>query len=692
MKSKLHYALLGAASLTLVYACSPKTGQMATTTGKNTETPADKRKFIDPVNMNMSAKPSEDFYEYANGAWLKTAKIPASESGWGSFNELREFNQNALKSICEDASATPGAKGTTRQKVGDFYAAGMDEAAIEKVGLAGVKPLLDRVMKIKTYKELLEEITNLYIDGDDPLWSLAVDQDDKNSTAVVPKFYQGGIHLPDRDYFLKDDERSKKIRKAYEEHAYNVFKLLGDNEVKAKANAGDVMRFETTLAKASMTRVEMRDPQKVYNKMTLADLEKVCPQMNWAEYMKKLGIENSYVIVGQPEFLKEINNQLKNGTLDDWKTILRWNVIKSAIPFLNKAFVDEGFKFAQNLSGQKEIQPRWKRVSTMTDGVLGEALGQIYVEKHFKPEAKQRMIVMVENLSKIYEARIKNLDWMSAATKQKALQKLSTFIRKIGYTEKWQDYTPLSIDRSKSYFENVLAAKRFLFKDVASRVGKPVDKTRWGMTPSTVNAYYNPSMNEIVFPAGILQYPFFDNEADDAVNYGGIGAVIGHEMTHGFDDEGRQFDFEGNLKEWWTEEDSKKFDVKANLMVEQYNGYTVLDTVHVNGKLTLGENLADLGGVTLAYEAFKNYSPQGKTNDRIDGFTPDQRFFLSWSQVWRILLRDETMAQRIVTDPHSPGRYRSNGPLSNFEPFYKAFDVKEGDKMWRPEAKRVKIW
>jgi putative endopeptidase len=666
---------------------------MATTTpGKNTETPPGKRKFIDPVNMNMSAKPSEDFYEYANGAWMKTAKIPASESRWGSFNELQEFNQNALKSICEESSAAPSAKGTTRQKVGDFYAAGMDEAAIEKTGLAGVKPLLDRVMKIKSYKELLEEITNLYIDGEDPLWSLAVDQDDKNSTAVVPKFYQGGIHLPDRDYFLKDDERSKKIRKAYEEHAYNVFKLLGDNEVKAKANAGDVMRFETTLAKASMTRVEMRDPQKIYNKMTLADLEKVCPQMNWAEYMKKLGIANDYVIVGQPEFLKEINNQLKNGTLDDWKTILRWNVIKSAIPFLSKAFVEEGFKFAQNLTGQKEMQPRWKRVSTMTDGLLGEALGQIYVERHFKPEAKQRMMSLVENLSKIYEARIKNLDWMSAATKQKALQKLSTFVRKIGYTDKWLDYTPLSIDRSKSYYENVLTAKRFLFKDVTSRVGKPVDKTRWGMTPSTVNAYYNPSMNEIVFPAGILQYPFFDNEADDAVNYGGIGAVIGHEMTHGFDDEGRQFDFEGNLKEWWTEEDSKKFDVKANLMVEQYNGYTVLDTVHVNGKLTLGENLADLGGVTLAYEAFKNYSPQGKTNDRIDGFTPDQRFFLSWSQVWRNLMRDEAMAQRIVVDPHSPGKYRSNGPLSNFEPFYKAFDVKEGDKMWRPEAKRVKIW
>jgi putative endopeptidase len=689
---KLHYALVGAATLSLMYACSPKTGQMTSTSGKNTETPAGKRKFIDPVNMNTAVKPSEDFFEYANGAWLKTTQIPATESRWGSFNELQEFNQNALKGICEDAATSPGAKGTSRQKVGDFYASGMDEAAIEKAGLTPVKSLLDRVMKIKTYKELLEEISNLYMDGSDPLWSLGVDQDDKNSTAVVPKFYQGGIHLPDRDYFLKDDERSKKIRKAYEEHAYNVFKLLGDNDVKAKANAGDVMRFETTLSKASMTRVEMRDPQKIYNKMTLADLEKICPQMNWVEYMKKLGIENSYVIVGQPEFLKEINNQLKNGTLDDWKTILRWNIIKDAIPFLGKAFVDEGFKFSQNLSGQKEIQPRWKRVSGMTDRILGEALGQVYVEKYFKPEAKQRMMVMVENLSKTYETRIKNLDWMSATTKQKALQKLSTFIRKIGYTDKWQDYTPLSIDRSKSYFENILAAKRFLFKDVASRVGKPVDKTRWGMTPPTVNAYYNPSMNEIVFPAGILRYPFFENDADDAVNYGGIGAVIGHEMTHGFDDEGRQFDSEGNLKEWWTEEDSKKFDVKAKLMVEQYNAYTVLDTMHVNGSLTLGENLADLGGVTLAYEAFKNFSPQGKNSDRIDGFTPEQRFFLSWSQVWRSLSRDEVTAQRIVTDPHSPGRYRSNGPLSNFEPFYKAFDVKEGDKMWRPEAKRVKIW
>jgi putative endopeptidase len=689
---KLYYALVGAATLSLMYACSPKTGQMTSTSGKNTETPAGKRKFIDPVNMNTAVKPSEDFFEYANGAWLKTTQIPATESRWGSFNELQEFNQNAMKEICEDAAKSPGAKGTSRQKVGDFYAAGMDEAAIEKAGLTPLKPLLDRVMKIKTYKELLEEITVLYMDGSDPLWSLGVDQDDKNSTAVVPKLYQGGIHLPDRDYFLKDDERSKKIRKAYEEHAYNVFKLLGDNDVKAKANAGDVMRFETTLSKASMTRVEMRDPQKIYNKMSLADLEKICPQMNWAEYMKKLGIENSYVIVGQPEFLKEINNQLKNGTLDDWKTILRWNIIKDAIPFLGKAFVDEGFKFSQNLSGQKEIQPRWKRVSGMTDRILGEALGQVYVEKYFKPEAKQRMMVMVENLSKTYETRIKNLDWMSATTKQKALQKLSTFIRKIGYTDKWQDYTPLSIDRSKSYFENILAAKRFLFKDVASRVGKPVDKTRWGMTPPTVNAYYNPSMNEIVFPAGILRYPFFENDADDAVNYGGIGAVIGHEMTHGFDDEGRQFDYEGNLKEWWTEEDAKKFDAKTKLMVEQYNGYTVLDTMHVNGSLTLGENLADLGGVTLAYEAFKNFSPQGKNSDRIDGFTPDQRFFLSWSQVWRSLTRDEAMAQRIVTDPHSPGRYRSNGPLSNFEPFYKAFDVKEGDKMWRSEAKRVKIW
>ena len=690
---KLHYVIVAASASCLVWACTPKAGQQVQTSGgKDMMTPAGKQKFIDPANMNLTAKPGEDFYEYANGAWLKTAKIPASESVWGSFSELAEFNRNALKDICDDAAATPGAKGTNRQKVGDFYASGMDSAAIEKKGLAPLKPYLDRVTNIKNYKELLDAIADIYMDGADPLWSLGVDQDDKNSTAVVPKMYQGGLRLPDRDYYFKTDERTKKIKTAYETHIFNVFKLLGENDAKAKAAVADILKMETAFAKASMTRVELRDPQKTYNKMTVADLEKICPQMNWADYMKKIGVANDYVIVGQPDFLKEVNNQLKNGQLEDWKTFLRWQVIKDAMPFLSSAFVNEGFNFSKNLTGQKEMQARWKRISGTTNGIMGEALGQVYVDKYFKPEAKQRMLILVENLAKTYERRIKALDWMSEVTKQKALTKLSTFVRKIGYPDKWQDYTPLSIDRSKGYFENVMAAKKFLYKDVASRVGKPVNRARWGMTPPTVNAYYNPSMNEIVFPAGILRFPFFDNDADDAINYGGIGAVIGHEMTHGFDDEGRQFDFEGNLKDWWTEDDAKKFDVKAKMVIDQYNKYTVLDTMHVNGQLTLGENLADLGGITLAYEAFKNYSEQGKSMDKIDGFTADQRFFLSWAQIWRSISRDEAMAQRINTDPHSPGRFRCNGPISNFEPFYNAFGIKQGDKLWRSDAERAKIW
>ena len=711
---KINFWLLAASVLILMIACSKKTATKTTTTPPPTApttvttptapqtpkindiaTPTGKRKFIDPVNMNLDVKAGDNFYDYANGAWLKTAVIPASESGWGSFNELREFNQTALKTICEDlvASSEKNGKGTIKQKVADFYGSGMDEAAIEKAGLAPVKPLLDRIANIKNYVSLLDEIANLYLDGADPLWSLSIDLDDKNTTAVVPKFYQGGIHLPDRDYYFKMDERTKNIRAAYQLHILSTFKLLGSTDMQAQAAVKDIMRFEETLAKASMTRVEQRDPEKIYNKMTLADLEKICPQMNWAGFMKKTGISSPYVIVGQPKFLAEINNMLKTVQLDDWKTFLRWSVIKDAMPYLSSAFVNEGFTMAKALSGQKEIQPRWKRVSSMTDGVLGEALGQIYTEQHFKPEAKQRMLLLLDNLTKVYDKRIENLDWMSAETKTKARQKLAAFIRKIGYPDKWLDYGPLSIDRSKTYFDNVLAARRFLYKTVTARLGKPADKTLWGMTPPTVNAYYNPTMNEIVFPAGILQFPFFDNEADDAVNYGGIGAVIGHEMTHGFDDEGRQFDADGNLKDWWQPEDGKKFDAKAQVVVNQFNGYTVLDTMHVNGKLTLGENLADLGGLSLAYEAFKTYSEQAKIqNTTWDGFTADQRFFLSWAQVWRSKLRDETMAQRIVTDPHSPGQYRCNGPLSNMPEFYEAFGVKQGDKMWRPETERAKVW
>ena len=691
MNIKLQYTLFIFTLVGLVYACSPKTAQQAQG-GKNIETSAGKRKFIDPVNMNLTVRPQDDFYEYANGNWLKTAVIPPSESRWGSFNELAEFNQKALREICEEVASSKNETGSIRQKVGDFYAVGMDSMAIEKEGMAPLKPYIDRINNIKNYAGLLDEIAMQYAEGRGNIWGLFAGQDDKNSSNVVVQLVQGGIRLPDRDYYLKDDARFKKVRTAYEAHILNTFRLLGDNETKAKQAVIDIMKMEKAFAQAHLSQVERRDPDKVYNKMTIADLEKICPQMNWEPFFKKTGAVSSYMIVDNPKFLQEVNNFLKDGQLDDWKTYLRWNLAKGAMAYLSTPFVNENFKMTQALTGQKEMQPRWKRVSQTTDRVLGEALGEIYVNKYFKPESKQRMLELVGNLVKTYEKRIKALDWMSEETKQKGLLKLGTFIQKIGYPDKWQDYTPLSIDRSKSYWDNVVAASKFRYDEMVKEIGKPVDKSKWGMSPPTVNAYYNPNINEIVFPAGILQFPFFDNDADDAVNYGGIGAVIGHEISHGFDDQGRKYDLEGNLKDWWTTVDAKKFEGKANMVVDQYNNYKVLDTLRVNGKLTLGENIADIAGLTVAYDAFKTYSPQAKSLDKIDGFTPDQRFFLSWAQVWRSTQRPEALATQIQTDPHSPGKFRSNGPLSNMVEFYTIYGVKEGDKMWRPETERARIW
>jgi putative endopeptidase len=697
MMKKYHYALSALALMAIAYACTPKTtGGTATptapTVSKDVVTPAGQRKFIDAANMNTAMRPQDDFYEYANGAWLTKTAIPATEGRWGSFNELQEFNKNALKGICEELAAKPGEKGSLSQKVGDFYAAGMDSATIEKAGIAPLKPYLARIDAIKNFAGLLEEITLEFTERPNPLFGIFVGIDAKNSSVYAPNIGAGGIHLPDRDLYLKDDPRSKKIRAAYEEHVVAMFKLAGSTDVQAKQAFADIMRMETAFAKVRMSRVEMRDPEKRYNKMTLADLEKVCPRMNWADLFKATKMTNAYYIVGQPNYLKEVHEMMGREKLDDWKTFLKWDAIQGAAPYLSSAFVAQDFKFSQNITGQKEIQPRWKRVSNMTDGALGEALGKVYVDRYFKPEAKVRMLELVGNLMKTYDKRIRVLDWMSEETKTKALGKLGTYAQKIGYTDKWTDYTPLSIDRSKSYFTNVSAATKFLVGENVALLGKPIDRQKWGMTPPTVNAYYNPTMNEIVFPAGILQFPFFDNNADDAVNYGGIGAVIGHEISHGFDDQGAKYDKDGNLKNWWTEDDTRKFETKTTMVVNQFNGYTVLDTLHVNGKLTLGENIADLGGLSVAYDAFKTYSPQGKSDGTIDGFTADQRFFLSWAQVWRAKMRPEAQANQIQTDPHSPGKFRCNGPLTNLVEFYNVFGVKQGDKMWRPEVERAKIW
>ena len=676
-----------------IYACSPKVSTDSTAgSGKNIITPAGQRKFIDASNMNTTVRPQDDFYEYANGTWLKNTPIPASESRWGSFNELQEFNRAALKTILDDVTKKNNATGSIEQKVADFYAAGMDSVSIDNIGLSPLQPTLNRIKNLKNYKELLNEIAVLYTEGYDPVFNLGIDQDDKNSTAIVPKFYQGGLHLPDRDYYTKTDDRSVKIRAAYNDHIVNVFKLSGSTEAEAVKARADILKFENALAKSSMTRVEMRDPEKLYNKLSVGDLEQICPQLGWSEFLATTGITNNYYIVAQPLFFKELNTLLKTGTLDEWKNYLKFDVLRANMPYLSQAFVDEGFNFGKLFSGQKEQQSRWKRILNNTDRMLGEALGQMYVSQYFKPEAKQRLLMMLDNMNKVFQKRIAGLAWMSDATKAQAQIKLAAIIRKIGYPDKWKDYSALNINKTAGYLTNVLNTRKFLYKNEIDHLGKPVDRTLWGMTPPTVNAYYNPSMNEIVFPAGILQFPFYDPNADDAVNYGGIVAVIGHEMTHGFDDEGRQYDASGNLKTWWTDDDAKKFDTKAKMVEDQYSAYRVLDTVSVNGKLTLGENLADLGGISMAYEAFKTYSPQANSKNKIDGFTPDQRFFLSWAQVWRANMRPEAEAQQVLLDPHSPGKFRCNGPLSNMQEFYNTYNVKPGDKMYKDAVNRAKVW
>ncbi len=649
-------------------------------------------KAIDPANIDTTVRPQDDFYHYANGMWIKNNPIPGSEVRWGAFNVLQDNTYKKLKVLLEEASAANAKKGTNEQKVGDFYASAMDSASIEKQGITSINDELTLVNNIKTKDDVLAVAAQLQRKALAPMFTFYVYQDQKNSSAYIPYVDQGGLTLPDRDYYVNNDARSKEIRAAYVVHLENMFKLMGDDATTAKANAQTIIRLETRLAKASKTRVELRDPQANYNKMTVAEVNKITPNIDWSKHFDRLKLAKSEsFIVGQPAFLKELDKMISSENIDAWKTYLRWHLVASMADNLNNAFVQESFNFnGKIMNGAKEMKPRWKRVLGDIDNAMGEALGEVYVKKYFSDDAKKRCLEMVNNMQAVYRERIQKLDWMTDSTKTQAIAKLDVFITKIGYPDKFKDYSKLEIDRS-SYARNVLRANEFAFDQMINKLGKPVDKKEWGMSPYTVNAYYNPTINEIVFPAGILQFPFFDPQADDAVNYGGIGAVIGHEMTHGFDDQGCQYDKDGNLKNWWTPTDEKRFKEKTTVLVKQYNEYTVLDTVHVNGELTLGENIADLGGISIAYDAFKR-TAQGKANAKIDGFTADQRFFFGWAQVWRQNITDENLMQRIVTDPHSPGKYRSNGPLSNMVEFYEAFGVKEGDKMWRPEAERLKVW
>ena len=651
-------------------------------------TPPDQRKFIDPKNMDVSVKPGDDFYQYANGAWLKTNKIPASKTSWGSFNELRERSVEAMRTLLDEAAKNPK-KGRLQQMVGDFYASGMDSAAIEKRSWDPLKPDFARIDKIQNLTDVLNELAHQRRQSNSMLFGFYVAQDRKNVSKYLPQFGQGGTTLPDRDYYLKNDARSTKIRDAYRDHLTRMFGLIGDKQ--ASQNADKIIQFETVLARAQMARVDMRDPYKTYNKLTTSAFDKLTPHISWVDQMKRFGVmEQDTVLVGNLNFFKAVDSLLMATPVADMKTYMRWNLLKGAAPFLSSAFVNQNFAFSKVLTGQKEQTPRWQRMSSLIDGELGDLLGQLYVQNYFKPEAKKRMMTLVDNLEASFKQHINGLEWMTPETKKKAENKLVSFKRKIGYPDKWKNYDGVTINRN-AFFENVDAAGKWSYNYMINRLGKPVDKTEWGMTPPTVNAYYNPVNNEIAFPAAILQFPFFDADADDAINYGGIGAVIGHEMTHGFDDSGRQYDADGTLRDWWTKDDAVKFNERAGKVEAQFFGYKVLDTLAVNGKLTLGENLADLGGLAIAYDAFKK-TKQGGGNAAIDGFTPDQRFFLSWAQVWRINVLPETQAQLILTDPHAPGQYRCNGPLSNIDAWYNAFNVKAGDKLYKAPDQRIRVW
>ncbi|MDB5031524.1 M13 family metallopeptidase [Mucilaginibacter sp.] len=658
---------------------------------KNADRPP--AKFIDPANMDLSVKPGDNFFDYANGTWIKQNAIPAKETRWGSFNILHQENTDKLLGLLNELSKKPGLpKGGLKQRVGDLYASGMDSVAIEKRGYASIKSDLARISKVNDLKGVISEMVYERVNGEgSPLFGFGVGQDSKHPTKNIVEFGQGGTSLPDRDYYLKDDARTKKIQDAYKHYIVTLFTLTGTGKADAEKNAATIFTMETTLAKAQLSRTAMRDPNKTYNKFAVRDFNKTTPHLNWAQLMPLMKVSGQdTVLVAQPEFFKAADALLAATAVADWKIYLQWNILKGSAGALSSPFVKANFEYSSALSGQKVQAPRNERISGLVDGSLGELLGQLYVEKYFTPAAKQYMVNLVNNLKVTLGERIQHLDWMSDETKAKALKKLAAFTVKIGYPDKWQPYTGLEIDRS-DYAGNLRRISKWRYNYSISQLGKPVDKTRWGMSPPTVNAYYSPTNNEIVFPAGILQFPFFDFGADDAVNYGGIGAVIGHEMTHGFDDQGRQFDADGTLRDWWTKDDADKFKSRADQVVAQYNGFTVLDTLHVNGKLTLGENLADLGGLNVAYAAFKK-TKQGQSNIKIDSFTPDQRFFLSWAQVWRGSQRPEAAAQRILTDPHSPEQYRTNAPLTNIDAWYAAFNIQPGNKMYKKPEDRTRVW
>jgi len=666
---------------------------MAAAARRASAKPAGERSYwgFDTANLDRRCKPCDDFYQFAMGGWMKAHTIPPEYSTWGSFSQLVDKNQQNLREILDAAVKQQAKPGSNEQKIGDFYASCLDTEAIEAAGTTPLDAELASITQMKNGADLEAQAARLQKEGVGVLFGFRANQDAKDSTQVVGAAWQGGLGLPEREYYLKQDDKSKQLRDAYVKHVAKMFELSGDSAPTAAAEANTVLGIETSLAAASMKNTDLRDPQKTYHHMNMAELRALTPDFNWESYFKLLGHpELQEINVGQPDFFKALDSQLTASPLADWKTYYRWHLLNAAAPALPEKFVSEEFEFrGKILTGAKEIQPRWKRCTQATDRALGEALGQLYVQKYFPPEAKARALVMVRNLIAALDDDLQTLSWMSPDTRAQATGKLEAFAVKIGYPDKWRDYSELKIDRA-SYFANQRRAAEFEFGRRLGKIGKPVDRTEWGMTPPTVNAYNNSSMNEIVFPAGILQPPFYDPKADDAVNYGGMGAVIGHEITHGFDDHGSEFDGHGNLKNWWTPDDLKSFQERAACVQKQFDNYVVDGDLHENGKLVLGESIADLGGLAISYAAYEK-SLEGKPRppDK-DGFTPEQRFFLGWAQVWGANERPEYERLMANTNPHPLPRFRGNGPLGNMAEFAKAFGCKKGDAMVREQV--CKIW
>ncbi len=648
--------------------------------------------YFDKSGMDTAVSPGDNFFLYANGGWIKNAKIPDDQSGWGGFFTLYNDNLKQLRTILEETSVkTDHPKGSAAQKVGDFYASGMDTVILEKKGFEPIKPMLASIEAVTDYKGLMKLIAESSDAGEiDELLGFYVGPDEKNSAKNILVFVQTGLTLPEKDYYTKTDAITTGQRNKLVAHAAKYFELSGMDAAAASKSAANVLAIETVIAKSHLTPVEQRDPVKNYNKMSVSELEQIAPNIGWASTLSRLGIKADSVNVSQPAYYKALSELLASQPIQVWKDKFRFDYISEKSGYLNKAFRDERFAFNSIFSGIKVQPERWKSMVQRTDNGLKDLLGQVYVEKYFPPAAKQRMDELVTNLQKAFSARIAKLDWMSDTTKQRAQEKLNAIIKKIGYPEKWKNYDDVDISRD-NLFGNIIGIARHDNKAAIAKIGKPVDRTEWEMTAPTVNAYYNPTINEIVFPAGILQFPFFHLSADDAINYGAIGMVIGHEITHGFDDQGRQYDARGNMKDWWTKTDGDKFTAKAKGVIAQYNGFVVLDSLHINGELTLGENLADIGGLAIAWDAFK-LTKQGQSADKTDDLTPDQRFFLGFAQVWRMVNRPENVRTGITTDPHSPEEFRVNAPLSNFDPFYTTYKLTPKSRLWRKQEDRVKIW